>query len=265
MSSVFGLLGWNSLQIKRGSLGDTQPWAGIDLNWQPGDIRNCSYAPQTNWIGITSEDRTQGQQVLAIYEYQNQTTRFLLRSGYILHHAFNSLGTLVCYTQPSSLRGTADLYLYELDNEHCYCLMQESIAQNSIPAWFPDHRHIAYHSPDGYIEVFDCYQGNHRRLAKGQLPSVSPTGEYIAFQNNNQIFLWHQISATVQSLRIQRPILGFTLAGNLSWSADEKFLSFGVVSGLTSKQITFYLLQLATGQCLEVQEKYLRGLLIVSP
>src|SRR5262245_40867425 len=105
-------LGWNPLEVWMGdSLFHRPSRRRVELGWQPGDIRNCSYAPQSGWVGIAAEDRTNGGQVLAIYERRTASTRVLLRRDYVLHQALNQSGSKVCYTQPSARTGTADLYL----------------------------------------------------------------------------------------------------------------------------------------------------------
>lgn len=262
MSRNISFLGWGALDLHLGdSISGDQQWSRLQLDWQPGDIRNCSYAPQPDWIGITAEDRGQGRQVLAVYERASASTRVLLREDYLLHHSLNSSGSKVCYTIPSAQRGAADLFLYEEGGVRR--LAEGIVSQSSVPVWFPDETRLAYHSPDGQIEVFDSTQGQRERLVEGESPAISPNGEQIAFRRDNQLFIWHQADREARALEVRGGLLKRHLTDGISWSPDGRHLSFGRVSGFTGKQTTFYLLNLADGSEREITAEYLRGLLIV--
>jgi Tol biopolymer transport system component len=265
MSREIQFIGWGGLDIRLGkvSSGAAQVTPLI-LDWQPGDIRNCSYAPVQGWVGITAEDRTHGRQVLAVYDSHAHTTRFLMRTDNILRHSFKRTGTEVCYTQPSKQTGAADLYLYELHSGESHRIAEAAVAHGSTPVWFPDDQWIAYHSPGGQIELLDTSKGQRKILIDGLSPTVSQDGERIAFYRDDQLFIWSQASQGAQRLEIKPMLRKPRLVDGLSWSPDGNYLSFGVVAGLTDKRTDFYLLDLASGENRKVEAKYLRGLVIIA-
>jgi Tol biopolymer transport system component len=256
-------LGWNPVEIWLGdSLFDQQGRVRVELGWQPGAVRNCSYASQPDWIGITAEDRTNGGQVLAIHERQSVATRVLLRQRLILHHALNRSGSLLCYTQPSAQSGAADLYLYRLEEAQPQRLAEGVVAQGSVLAWFPDDIHIAYHSPAGQIEILDSVQNQREALAQGQAPAVSPDGARIAFRGDSTIFIWYGQDRRMQHIETRRWLGKLHLADGLSWSADGQCLTFGAIAGWVGKQTDFYLLEVESERYQKTTLQYLSGLLL---
>ncbi len=264
MSQDINFVGWSGLDIRLGKLssGDQQV-TSIILDWQPGDIRNCSFAPMQGWIGITAEDRTHGQQVLAINETLTNLTRVLIRTDYMLRHSFNCTGTKICYTQPSKQTGAADLYLYELGTGESRRLAEAKIAHGSTPVWFPDDARIAYHSPHGQIETLHVVQAESEVLAEGSAPAVHPDGNRVAFQRDNQLFVINLVDRTTEALQIKRGWLEHGLTNSLSWSPDGRYLSFGLVTGLTGKETAFYLLDHVNQKQQKIEVKYLRGLTVI--
>lgn len=264
MSQDVHFLGWGGLDIRLGKItSGGQRVTPITLDWQPGDIRNCSYAPMQGWIGITAEDRTHGQQVLAVYDPLAHTTRILLRTDYILRHSFNRAGTEICYTQPSKQMGAADLYLYELESGESLRLAEAVVAHGSTPVWFPDDAQIAYHSPHGQIEALHVLQAQSKVLVEGSAPAVHPDGNRLALQRGNQLFILNLVNRTTNPLQIQRGWLEYSLTNGLSWSPDGRYLSFGLVTGLTGKETVFYLLDHVNQQQQKIEVKYLRGLIMI--
>jgi Tol biopolymer transport system component len=264
VSQDIHFLGWGGLDIRLGKItSGGQRVTPITLDWQPGDIRNCSYAPRQEWIGITAEDRTHGQQVLAVYETRAKTTRILLRTDYILHHAFNRAGTAICYTQPSKQRGTADLYLYELESGKSRRLAEAGVAHGSTPVWFPNDVRIAYHSPRGYIEALHVLKAQREVLVEGSAPAIHPDGNRLALQRDDQLFVLNLVNRTTHPLQIQRGWLESSLTNGLSWSPDGRYLSFGLVTGLIGKETVFYLLDHVNQQKQKIEVKYLRGLIMI--
>lgn len=264
MSQDIHFVGWGGLDIRLGKLSSGgQQVTPIILDWQPGDIRNCSYAPIQEWIGITAEDRTHGQQVLAVYKPQEKKTRILLRTDYILRHSFNWAGTEICYTQPSKQTGAADLYLYELESGKSRRLAEARVAHGSTPVWFPDDARIVYHSPHGQIEALNVLQAQSEVLVEGSAPAVHPDGNRLALQRDNQLFILNLVNRTTNPLQIQHGWIGHSLTNGLSWSPDGRYLSFGLVTGLTGKETVFYLLDHVNQQQQKIEVKYLRGLIMI--
>jgi Tol biopolymer transport system component len=264
MNEGVSFLGWTGVDIRLGSSSPFgQQVTPIILDWQPGDIRNCSYAPKKGWIGITAEDRTHGQQVLAVYDNLRKTTRFLLRCDYILHHAFNRAGTQICYTLPSKQRGAADLCLYELESGSSRRLAEGVVAQGSTPAWFPDDARIAYYSQDGQIETQYITHGQRERLFKGTVPSVRPDGNCLAFKRSDQLFVFNLGNRTTEPLAIHRRWFEYGLTNGLSWSPDGRLLSFGLVKGVVGKETAFYTLDYIDRYPRIIEVKFLRGLILI--
>jgi tricorn protease-like protein len=264
MSQNIYFLGWGGLDIRLGKISSGgQQVTPITLDWQPGDIHNCSYTPMHGWIGITAEDRTHGQQVLAVYKPQTNTTQILLRMNYILRHSFNRAGTQICYTQPSKQTGAADLYLIELENSQSRRLAEAVVAHGSTPVWFPDDARIAYHSPRGQIETLHVLRAQSEVLVEGSAPAVHPDGNCLAVQRDDQLFVFNLVNRTTEPLQIKRGWLEYSLTNGLSWSPDGRYLSFGLVSGLTGKETAFYFLDHANHKQQKIEAKYLRGLIII--
>lgn len=255
-------LGWNPVEIWVGCSLFNSERRRIDLGWRAGGIRNCSYAAEPGWIGVTAEDRTNGSQVLAIHEQRSGATRVLLREDSLLHHALNRSGSKVCYTQPSARTGTADLCLYQVADGRVRRLIEGVVAQGSTPAWFPDDVHITYHSAQGTVEVLDSARGTcEAATTEGEAPAISPDGTRIAFRRANKLFLW-DLSGLPEPVGPPHRLTTPHLADGLSWAADGTHLSFGLTSGVVGKETTFYLLDIATRRAEKSSLKYLSGLVL---
>src|SRR5216683_85398 len=236
-------LGWGGLQIQIGSLfAEGHEKMPVILDWQPGDIRNCSYTPSHGWIGITAEDRTHGRQALALYDRQKKTTRFLVRDTFVLRHSLNRTGTAISYTQPSSRTGSADLFLYDLENDKSHRLGEAVASHGSTPVWFSDDTRLAYHSPQGRIEVMHVAEGVVETLVEGSGPAVHPDGKSLAFHRGDQLLIYNLLDRTTKSIQLRRKWLEYGLTNGLSWSPDGYYLSFGFTAGVVGKETDFYLL-----------------------
>jgi len=264
MKQHVSFLGWNELDIWLGTpaLGNQQ-FTPIILDWQPGDVRNCSYAPRQGWIGITAEDRMHRQQVLAIYEARTKTTRVLLRAEYVLRHSLNRAGTEICYTQPSNQKGGADLFLLKLESGEQRRLAESVVAYGGTPVWFPDDTRIAYSSPQNQIEIFHVLREQSETLVEGSAPAIHPDGSRIAFHRANQLGILNLLDGTTKPLNVHREWLESSLTDGLSWSPDGSFLSFGLVSGLVGKEAVFYLLDPVNRRQQKIEVRYMRGLIII--
>jgi hypothetical protein len=258
-------LSWGGLNVQLGNFLSGEPQlTPVILDWQPGDIRNCSYAPGQKWIGITAEDRTRGQQVLAVYETLTKTCRILLRARYVLHHAFNRAGTVVCYTRPLGQKTVgADLLLLEVSSGRSRKLAEAVAAYGATPAWFPDDARIAYSSPGGQLEVWHVGQNERFVLAGGSAPAIHPDGSRIAFHRADQIMVFNLVDRTTETLGVRRRCLEYHFTGGLSWSPDGRYLSFGLAAGLVGKETTFFLLDYATRRRRRIRMRYQRGLILI--
>ena len=266
VSQRLDFLSWGADEIHLGSVSPegckTEP---VTLDWLPGDVRNCSYAADRGWIGITAEDRRGGGQVLAMHDPLSQTNRILIRVPAILHHAFNRAGTAICYTQPQRPPTGAALYRWDVEGGRSHRLGAAVAAYDSTPSWFPDGAHIAYAAPDGTIEVVDLVDDGIETLTEGSACAVHPDGKQLALRRADRLFL-HTLAAQTdetRALAIRRRWLEYNLTSGLSWSPDGRYLSFGVVSGLVGKATTFQLLDLALGTQTRIDGRYLRGLVLI--
>jgi hypothetical protein len=264
MSANIAYLGWGALEIQLGSPTPAGTrFAPVTLDWQPGDIHNCSYATRHAAIGITAEDRSLGQQVLAVYNTPTATTRVLLRADHVLRHAFNHAETGICYTQPSARLGAADLLLCDLNSGDSRRLAEAAVAPGGTPAWFPDDARIAYESPDGQIEAWSLAAGQREILVEGFAPAVHPRGQQLAFRRGDQLLIFDLAARTAAPLPIRRGWLQQSLADGLSWSPDGRYLSFGLTAGLVAKETTFILLDPVTNEQKVIAARYLRGLIMI--
>jgi Tol biopolymer transport system component len=257
-------LGWSALDIRFGICStETSEFAPVMLDWQPGDIHNCSYASTPGLIGITAEDRTHGQQVLAVYDTETKMTQILLRADHVLLHSFNNSGTEICYTLPSQQDGATDLFVYELKSGVSRNVAKAAVAYGSTPVWFPQDTRIAYRSPKGQIEAYHLMQARREVLVEGAVPAVHPNGYWIAFQNDNNLFILSLDTRAVDALDIQHKSFEYGLTDGLSWSPDGRYLSFGLATGLVGKETEFYLLDYAARRQERIPVKHLRGLIVV--
>jgi hypothetical protein len=264
VSQDLRFLGWSGLDIRLGRVrSEDQTVTPVILEWQPGDIRNCSYAPKQGWIGITAEDRIHGQQVLAIYDTLTKTGRTLLRGDHVLRHCFNRAGTEICYTQPSRQLGSADLFLYDLGGGKSRRLVEAAVAHGSTPAWFRDDVRIAYSAPEGEIKVFNLIENHSEVVVKGSSPAIHPDGGSIALQRADGLFIFDLVNRTIEPLQFQRKWLQYGLKDGLSWSPDGRHLSFGLEAGVTGKETVFYLLDSFNQQQKEIEVRNLRGLIMI--
>jgi hypothetical protein len=263
MTPHFNLLGWTAHQVELGtSDSNPQNWRNIGFGLRLGDIRNCSYAVLPKWISVAAEDRTNGGHVISVYNLQSGMARVLLRFEYVLLHSLNQAGSKACYTRPSAL-GTADLHVYEVAGDRDKRVAEGSVAQDSTPVWFPDSIHIGFHSPAGQIQILDSIRGQVETLGPGYSPAITPGGELLAFQRDNQLWLSNLRTKDIRPLTYDRSLQGRTLVNGLSWSSAGTHLSFGIISGAVDKQVTFFLLEVSTGKCQKVAVEHLRGLLVV--
>ena len=257
-------LGWNPVEIFIGSVDpDDGPPDLIKPDFQTGGIRNCSYAPISQLIGITSEDRTNGGQVVAVYERLRYRTQVLVRKDYLLHHSLNRSATELVYTEPSKTTGAADLNLLDLETGQSRSLINGRVAHDSIPSWFPDNGRLVYHTPDRSIETINIYTGLLHKVANGQDPAINSEGTKIAFRWQNSLLIWSEVDQQVQKVPLEKQFVPNVFANGLSWSPDGSCLSFGAIAGTTGKQTNFYIANIESGKCLKMKTSYLSGLLLL--
>jgi hypothetical protein len=240
----YPFISWNSLEISTGqSILDRAVGSPIPLDWLPTGIRNCSYAPERDQIGITGGDRERDTHALVIADRQTGATASRFDFAYILHHALDDSGQIVCLIRPSTYPGTADVLTLEVSTGKTEVLVVGGAHQATIPAWSPGNEQIAYHSPDKQVCVVDR-EGVVRTIRGGEFPAVSPNGQKIATRDNNSIAVssLDAIESTT-ALRPRPPVVD-----GPSWSPDGGCLLYGITSGLVGKLVKFKLLELATGR-----------------
>jgi hypothetical protein len=257
-------LGWSALDVGLGTLSSRGcDMAPVNLDWQPGDIRNCSYAPHQGWIGITAEDRSRGGQVLAVHDRITEKSRILVRAPVVLHHAFNRAGTAICYTQPQPEIAGAALYVCDVLGGGSRRLGVAAAAHDRTPAWFPDDTHIAYVAPTGLIEVLDLASECSEALTEGAACAVHPDGSRLAVRRRDRLLLFKLADHTTEPLPIRRRCLEHGLTDGLSWAPQGRYLSFGLLAGLVGKATVFRLLDLSTRRQTRIDVRYLRGLVLI--
>ena len=264
----FSYIGWNSVEIRMGSsLFDLRQTNIVKkLDFHVGGIRNCSYSPVMQYIGISAEDMTNGGQVLAIYGLSNEKTNIIFRQEYVLYHALNQMGTKVCYTLPSKeTQGkTADLFLFHFGEKRSNLLVEGLIGLDCTPAWFPNDTHIAYHTPEKSIEIFNIAEGKRDAVEIGQAPSVSPDGAQIAFRRGNDILISSFPKGRTHRIEMKSRLFNRNLTNGLSWSPDGAYLSFGRVGGIVGKETDFYLFEIVSGAHKKTRIPYLSSLFLLN-
>lgn len=261
MTPSFQLLGWTAgeLHVAKAAAGDWN-WTAVDTGMRWTTIHNCSYAPAAGTLAIAAEEQG-GRHLLGVYSLRNRSFEAVVSLQYILHQCIDQHGSEICFTQPSTLKGTADLMMYDVKLGSTRKLAESAAAQDTTPAFFPDQHRIAYHSPDRWIEVLDLPDGGRTRVIGGVQPAVNRTGEKIAFQRDGQILVStgpHQTRIVYEPAWRKR-----SFVNGVSWSPDDDYISFGNVSGPTDMTTDFHLLEIDSGTLRGVDATYLRGLVIV--
>ena len=123
----FCFLAWNPIEIFTGNSLFDGGSTSILLSLPLGSIRNCSYASAVSQIGISAIDKTNGSQVVVVYDPGKEATRVLVRRQAVLHHALNASGTMLCYTVPSGKNGNADAYIMDTEKQSSYLLIRNTI------------------------------------------------------------------------------------------------------------------------------------------
>src|SRR3954453_11610824 len=103
----YAFIAWNPITVMIGSsIRDTTTHTQLQLDWQPGLIRNCSFASGQRIVGTTAEDRTNGGHVLNLFSLDERKTTRRFQFEAVLNHALESTGESAAIALPSADRMT---------------------------------------------------------------------------------------------------------------------------------------------------------------
>ena len=260
-TSGLAFLAWNPIAVTMGSsVRDEATHGQVFLDWEPGLIRNCSFAQATGWIGVTGEDRTNGGQTLTIFDPARRKTIHRYPFPVVLNHALDRSGATTAIVLPSEHRMVADLDIVTTKNGDVERIVTGRLHHSSTVSWFPDLDRLAYQRDDGEIETVNRSTREIASIGPGRSPSVSPDGQRIAAERDDGIVL-----VDVASLEATRVATGnISPSAGLSWSPDGRFVTFGEVRGVTGKEVRFYLLDLETGRRSELPLSFATGLSLIN-
>jgi dipeptidyl aminopeptidase/acylaminoacyl peptidase len=257
----YAFIAWNPVTAFMGSsIRDESTHRQVPLDWQPGLIRNCSFAPVPRLLGTTAEDRTSGGQVLNLFAIDRRQTTRRFAFDTVLQHSLESTGAYAAIVLPSANRLVADLDIIDISGGQSEPLVTGRLHHGSTISWFPDEQHIAYQTVDDQIEVVHRETREIVPTIRGRLPAVSPDGRSIAFERDGSIGLWEVEARQERSIKTGQVVA----STGLSWSPDGQCLTYGSTHGLTGKEIRFYLHDLETGRQHELPLKYASGLSLVT-
>ncbi len=257
----YAFIAWNPVTVMIGSsIRDKATHKQLELDWQPGLIRNCTFAPGPRIVGTTAEDRTNGGQVLNLFSIDQGKTVKRFPFDTVLNHALVSDGNSAAIALPSADRMSADLELIDTKNGRSERLVTGRLHHSSTISWFPDDQQIAYQTVDDQIELVHRSTREIAPVTRGHAPAVSPDGQAIACERDGKLHLWERATGDERSIDTGRA----TPSTNLSWSPYGRFLTFGSTRGLSGKETQFYLYELATGNREDLPLKFATGLSLIS-
>jgi WD40 repeat protein len=254
----YSFLAWNGLRVVTGSSirsGQVQP---VPLDWRPELIRNCSYSPADGWLGVTGAEPASGDWTLRIFDVGRGVTAHRFRFAYVLHHSLLSGGAWACLARPSAVPMVADLDIIEVGSGRVETVLRGGVHQGSELSWFPDGTRIAFQSPGGRVSVVDRSSGRVTPVADGATPAVSPDGDRIAFLRPDGLFAWEGLTGRIEPMTTGP----MSCSTGLSWSPDGRCVTYGSATGLTGKQIRFYLWDLDRRRGFRLPLRYMTGLIL---
>lgn len=256
----YPFIAWNSVTVVSGaSIANASANEPLTLDWQPGGIRTCSHARNRNAVGITGVDRSGEEEGLWVFDLATRQRAQRVAIDHVLNHALDADAATAAVATAERGAPGANLDTVNLADDAYERLVSNRLHHSSSLSWLPDGDRIAYQTAGDDIEVIDRRTRAIEQLTSGRLPVVSPSGDRIAFVRN--------VTLMTIDLRSHRET-SFDTGGkqptaNLSWSPDERLVSFGVVQGLVGKEIGFYLYDLETGQQDRADIRFMSGFAIV--
>lgn len=256
----YACFAWNPISVTMGaSLWDPAALRRVELDWTPGQIRNCSYSPVKHWLGIAAADQTRGDQVLAAFDLANRVTVRRCSFDVVLNHALFTDGERASLATLSPGVLAADLSVVALELGQQETIIDKALHQGSELSWFPDGRRIAYVSRDESVCVVDTESREVTALVDGASPAVSPDGRAIAYRHRGEVFIWDVATRRASAIHTGR----ITAPAALSWSPDGRCLTYGVTTGPVGKEMRFFLHQRDSGAEYEIPLRYQTGLILI--
>jgi hypothetical protein len=249
-------LGWTARDVRIRDANAT--WSDLALDWQPEDMRNCSFARDVRWIGVGAT--LAARRVLRIHEYPSMRRVRALDDAGVLQHTLASDGRTIIYTRPGE-KTSADLLVD--DGQTTKTVLRSAVAQRSTPSLFPDASRVALESLEGAIELVDLASGARTPIGNGMSAAVDPAGTRVAFHDHRDLYVHDLRSGETATLRRHGLFGARTLIGPLSWSPDGERIAFAHESGITGKNATFATIDVSSGKRVELDHGFLRGVLFL--
>jgi Tol biopolymer transport system component len=256
----YAFVAWNPVLVTVGeSLWSDATWRSLPLDWRPEQIRNCSYAPEKRWIGISATDATRGDDCLAIVDRDRGATIHRFGVATTLDHALTNSGRRAALVTATRGIPSGSLRVVDVDRGDWAIVLTSGVHHGSTLSWFPDSDRIAIQSAVDTVQVVSTETGSVSLVAPGIAPAVDPSGRRIAFVREGRLFVWD-----VEGERAF-PVAAGTkpIAVGPSWSPDAQCVSFSATTGLVGKETAFFLHHLESGSTDQLPIRYQTGMALI--
>jgi hypothetical protein len=210
-------------------------------------------------VGVSGVDLDSGDGVVAVHERATGRARLTIRRSAVLHHAVSPSATQVCFTLPAAQTSFADIFVTAVDVDAPTRIAAEVAAHAAIPSWSADEQTLAYHTPAGVVEVLSVRDGVSAAPFAGRFPAIGHRTGHILAQDAQGIVLWPGRSPPERVVSARR----HALVASMSWSRDERWITYGVVDGVVGKTTRFMLLDRLSGRNERMDVGMLRGVLLL--
>ena len=226
------------------------------------DIRNCSWASGVPLVTVSGVSPTTRCHELWSISCSTDGGIMLTSMDYLLYNAVDCRGERVALTGgPATSRDDVSLHVYDVRARKLDCVVNGSIARNSIPSWCPNGLRVAVSSVQHEILIWSLEGPLVEAIMRGDCPAYSPDGLGIAFVRDCRICVSELSNLTKTVVVWDGRLVGDRLLPMISWSIDGRYLMVAMTAGVTRKEIRFARIEIKTGVVRIYRHRGLRGLL----